>query len=120
MLNKTELNNLNKLVKQQDPRLAVVFNALSDGTRCKVFRMLLKRKQNDLSISDFAKTLKITASAASQHVKILELTGLIVKSRTGNTTSLKPNLHDPLVRALKKSIIKKIFQFFSILFIFFN
>ena len=106
MLNKSELTSLHKLVKRQDPRLPVVFSALSDGTRCKIFRMVLKRKQQDLSVSDFSKTLKITPSAASQHLKILELTGLIVKSRIGNRSSIKPNLKDPLVKALKKSIIK--------------
>jgi DNA-binding transcriptional ArsR family regulator len=102
MLNSTEITKLQKLLKHEDNRLPIVFNALSDPNRCKIFRSFLKRPK--LCVSDISKTLGISMSLASQHLKILEITKLLVREREGRMIYFSPNLKDELVTAIIKAV----------------
>ena len=98
MLNTAELGKLQKLMAREDERLPIVFNALSDPKRCKIFRTFLQRPR--LCVSDIARTLDISMSLASQHLKVLEITGLLVREREGRVIYFTPNVQDELVRTI--------------------
>lgn len=102
MLNPAEITKLKKDLKSEDERLPIVFNALSDPKRCKIFRSFLERER--LCVSDIARTLGISMSLASQHLKILEITKLLVRERDGRTIYFRPNTADPLVRSIIKAV----------------
>jgi DNA-binding transcriptional ArsR family regulator len=90
------------IIKNEDERLPIVFNALSDPNRCNIFRSFLKRDR--LCVSDIAKTLGISMSLASQHLKVLEITKLLTREREGRTIYFRPNTSDELVRSIIKAV----------------
>jgi DNA-binding transcriptional ArsR family regulator len=102
MLNTKEIAKLQKLLKHEDDRLPIIFNALSDPNRCRIFRSFLKRDK--LCVSDISKTLGISMSLASQHLKILEITKLLTREREGRVIYFRPNISDDLVRAIIKAV----------------
>lgn len=102
MLNTTEIKKLRTLLKGEDDRLPVVFSALGDPNRCKIFRSFLKRDR--LCVSDVAHTLGISMSLASQHLKVLEATKLVVREREGRTVFYRPNTGDELIRTIIKAV----------------
>lgn len=89
-------------MKDKDDRLPIVFNALSDPKRCLIFRSFLRHKR--LCVSDIAKTLNISMSLASQHLKILEITGLLIREREGRNSYFTPQTEDGLVRIIIKAV----------------
>lgn len=98
MLNAREIEKLRALHTRQDDRLPIVFGALGDPRRCKIFRAFLTTPR--LCVSDIAKTFGISMSLASQHLKILEITGLLKREREGRTVYYRPNTEDDLVRSI--------------------
>lgn len=102
MLEAKEVHKLQTLLKKGDSRLPIVFNALGDARRCKIFRSLLRKER--LCVSDIAKTLGISMSLASQHLKVLEITRLVVREREGRSVYFRPNEQDDLVRAISKAV----------------
>lgn len=102
MLNAEEIKKLKKLLKREDDRLPIVFNALSDPKRCLIFRSFLEKEK--LCVSDIAKTLGISMSLASQHLKILEITGLLTREREGRVIYFRPKVSDDLVRTIIKAV----------------
>lgn len=107
MLNATELERLNKKVDtKKNERLSIIFNALSDPNRCKVFRIFLSQGTKGLCVSDVAQLLKISPSAASQHLKILVITGLLTRKRAGQRVNYYASAEDPLVRAITEAVLQ--------------
>jgi DNA-binding transcriptional ArsR family regulator len=102
MLKPKEIHKLQHLLKREDERLPIIFNALSDPKRCKIFRSFLKREK--LCVSDIAHILGISMSLASQHLKILEITKLLTREREGRVVYFKPNLSDELVRTIIRAV----------------
>jgi ArsR family transcriptional regulator, lead/cadmium/zinc/bismuth-responsive transcriptional repressor len=102
MLNTEEITKLKKLLTKEDDRLPIIFNALSDPKRCLIFRSFLKRDK--LCVSDISKTLGISMSLASQHLKILEITGLLTRERDGRIIYFRPKVSDELVRTIIKAV----------------
>ncbi len=102
MLNAQEIRNLQQRLKKQDDRLPIIFNVLGEPRRCKIFRSFLKRDR--LCVSDIAKLLGISMSLASQHLKVLELTGLLRRERQGRTVYFSPNRSDELVNTIIMSL----------------
>jgi DNA-binding transcriptional ArsR family regulator len=102
MLNPTEIQKLRSLLVREDKRLPIIFSALSDPRRCKIFRSFLKRER--LCVSDVSRTLGISKSLASQHLKILEVTKLVVREREGRRVYFKPNTSDELVNSIIKAV----------------
>jgi DNA-binding transcriptional ArsR family regulator len=102
MLNAREIEKLQKLMAHEDERLPIVFNALSDANRCKIFRAFLTRER--LCVSDISKTLGISMSLASQHLKVLEITKLLLRERQGRVIYYRPNTDDELVRTIIKAV----------------
>ena len=98
MLNAAEIARLQKTRARDDERLPIIFNALGDARRCKIFRSFLTRDR--LCVSDIARTFKMSMSLASQHLKILEITRLLVREKEGRTVYFRANTEDALVRAI--------------------
>jgi ArsR family transcriptional regulator len=106
VLNKKELTAFNKaLGGRESDRLPVVFDALAEPTRCKIARLLINKAKRKLSVGDIAEVLGISQSSASQHLKILEVTGIVVKKREGRHRFYDINRADPIVAALTKAVM---------------
>lgn len=103
MLSEREIRTFNTLVAPDDKRLAIIFKALSDPKRCRIYRLLLKR--SELRVSDIARIMRISLPSASQHLKILEITGLLRKERAGKAMLFKIHKDDQIVAALIKSVL---------------
>lgn len=102
MLKPHEVQKLRSMLTKEDERMPIIFGALSEEKRCSIFRMLLEKER--LCVSDVAQLLRISMSLASQHLKILEITGLIVREREGRTVYFRPNTGDELVRAISRAV----------------
>lgn len=102
MLNPEEIGKLKKALKKEDARLPIVFSALSDPKRCLIFRSFLKKDR--LCVSDISKTFGISMSLASQHLKILDVTGLLTKEKVGRTVYYTPNVKEELVKAIINAV----------------
>jgi DNA-binding transcriptional ArsR family regulator len=86
-------------------RLPIIFNALSDKTRCKVARLLIKKGARELSVNDIRDVIGISQSALSQHLKVLEVTGIAQKRREGRRMFYSLRSDDPIVGALIKAVL---------------
>ena len=75
------------------------FGALGDPSRFLIFKMLLKHK-GMLCVSDVARILDVSISAASQQLKVLELHGLVSRDRMGQKICYKVKKNDPVVKSL--------------------
>ena len=102
MLNAHEIGRLRRFLAREDERLPIIFNALGDPTRCAIFRSFLTKKR--LCVSDIARTCKLSMSLASQHLKILEITKLLIREKEGRTVYYRANADDALVRAIIKAV----------------
>lgn len=102
MLAPAEIRKFRKHFSRDDGRLPIVFNALGDPRRCKIFRSFLAGKR--LCVSDVSRLFKISMSLASQHLKILELTGLLVREREGRSVYFRARSEEPLVRAIIQAV----------------
>lgn len=100
MLNKDEIKNIRRDIGKQGADAAVIFDALGDPTRFRIFRLLVER--GELCVTDIANVFEITMAAASQQLKILELTNLAERERMGQMICYRINKKNPIT----KSIIK--------------
>jgi len=87
MLNKNQVEKIQKESTGGDKILSLVFNALSDPGRLKIFKILMEHE--DICVSDIANILDVSVPAASRQLTILELSGLVEKVRKGQTTCFK-------------------------------
>jgi DNA-binding transcriptional ArsR family regulator len=102
MLKPNEIKKLQKLLTHKDERLPIIFAALGDPRRCKIFRSFLTSER--LCVSDISRIYKISMSLASQHLKILEITKLLVRVKEGRTVYFRANTEDELVRTIIKAV----------------
>lgn len=102
MLNQKEIEKLQKKVKKNDSRLPIIFGALGDPRRCLIFRSFLKHDR--LCVSDISRIFDMSMSLASQHLKILEITGLLTRTRVGRTVYYSPNLDNDLTLGIIQAV----------------
>lgn len=103
MLSPREKNNLEKHLSKVDvSKLSAAFDALSEPNRCLIFRALLKGK--GASVNDIAVVIGISASLASQHLKVLQQAGLLIREKQGKNVYYEINSKEPLVAALQKAV----------------
>ncbi len=100
MLSTRDIQKIKKGLLAEDGRAPIVFGALSDARRYQMFRLLLAHK--DLCVTETAKIFGISVPAASQQLKILEMTGLIRRERMGKSICYGVKCNDPLVKSLLK------------------
>lgn len=101
MLTQKEAEKVKKLLEGNED-LTPVFSALSDPTRCQIFRALLAHKK--LCVSDAVNILGISMSSASQHLKNLEMRGLVTRTRDGREIYFSPDTKNPIVKAIEKVV----------------
>lgn len=70
------------MVEQETPQLNSVFHALGDATRRQMLRDLT---DGERTVSQLAEPFSITLAAASKHIKVLEVAGLIRREVRGRT-----------------------------------
>lgn len=85
-------------------RLPVIFNAVSDPTRCRIFRLLMVTHGEDVKVSDVAHIMGMTLPAVSQQLKVLEQSGLVTREKIGQIVYYKVKNTDSLVSAIVKVI----------------
>lgn len=87
MLSKSQVEKIRGESSTEDKTLSLIFNALSDPGRLRIFKVLLEHP--DVCVSDIANILNVSVPAASMQLKILEASDLIEKVRKGQTTCFK-------------------------------
>lgn len=102
MLTKKQAEIIKKDVSKGSVQLAAMLNALSDTGRLKIFRLLAKYE--DLCVTDLANVLEVSVPAASQGLRIMELSGLVKKERRGQMICYVLARDMPLVRALQRIV----------------
>lgn len=102
MTNKKQLQSIAKTKSLADEKTVRMFNALSDANRFNLIKIL--SRYHNLCVSDLSTIFGITPSAVSQHLRILELTGLVRRVRKGQRTCYQLRREDALVRTLTKVI----------------
>ncbi len=79
-----------------------LFRVLGDPTRLKIMQLLLKEK--GVCVGEIAEKLNVSTPAASQHLKLLELHGLLQPVRTGQRICYEPNREIERTNVLIKTI----------------
>ncbi len=83
--------------------LSLIFTALSDVNRLKIVGVITKYP--DICVTDMARILKISTPAVSQHFKILELSGLVVRLRRGRMICYKLNKKNKMAERVLSLVI---------------
>lgn len=104
MLSKDDVRMLRSEV-ERDEDLPQLFNALSDVGRLRIFRLLMRNE--DLCVTDIANILKTSVPAASQQLKVLELSGLVRREREGQMICYRVKTGDPLVKAVMRLVTRE-------------
>lgn len=104
MLTETQLKAVKKKVEPAQEELALcdAFRILGDWNRYRMMKTLLEVKE--LCVSDLSKIVGVSMSATSQHLRILEMSGLVESERMGQTICYKPLANNPKVKAVIKLI----------------
>jgi len=74
---------------KQTAHMAKLFRVIGDSTRLKIMQLLLS--QEGLCVGEVAEKLDISTPATSQHLKLLELHGLLEPVRYGQRICYQPN-----------------------------
>lgn len=102
MLSKSKIKIAQKSLLKDGDRLEFVFQALSDATRLKILRLLIKHK--DVCVTDVANIMNISVPAASHQLKFMEMAGLVKRERMGKTICYLLKKEDPFVKKILKVI----------------
>jgi len=104
MLTETQIKHVQKKIEPSQEELALcdAFRILGDWNRYRMMKTLLEAKE--LCVSDISKIVGISMSATSQHLRILEMSGLVESERMGQTICYKPLISHPKVKTLIKLI----------------
>lgn len=102
MLTKEQIKKIKTETAESDGQFPLIFEALGDQGRFRIFRLLINH--HDLCVTDITKVFKITMSAASQQLKILERVGLAQKTRMGQMVCYEIKSENPIVKQLIKII----------------
>lgn len=100
MLKKNQIVGVRKKLASKDSGFILMFRALCDKNRFWIF--LLLEERCDLRVNDLATILNISASATSQHLRILEMSGLIERQKRGQACYYKARPKNARVKLLIK------------------
>lgn len=105
MLTAGQIKKIQKELGRGDSRAPAILNALGDPGRFKIFRILMKYR--NVCVTDVAAILRISVPAASQQLRILEMTGLVQKERKKRMVCYRVHTKNAFVRLLNKCIFMK-------------
>lgn len=100
MLSPTQTNKLRQTLSVDDDKICQMFSALSDPGRYQIFKLLVANQ--GLCVTDLARLFKVTASAISQRLKVLEMTGFVRRQRYGQLICYQIKKDDPIVKCMMK------------------
>ena len=102
MLEKSKIDQIKKRLdaSEDDAILAEVFKLLGDKSRYRIMKVLTE--EGELCVSDLAAVLDASMSAVSQHLRVLEMSGLVMGERMGQMMCYKPLMDHPKVKAIIK------------------
>lgn len=100
MLKASQVQRMQREAKLTDERTPLIFGALSDPRRYRIFRLLLRHR--NLCVTEVAKVFKISVPAASQQLRVLERTGLIRRERVCQSVCYEIKPDNPLVKSILK------------------
>ncbi len=102
MLEKTAIDQIKKRLEasEDDAILTEVFKLLGDKSRYRIVKILTE--EGELCVSDLAAVLDASMSAVSQHLRVLEMSGLVEGERMGQMMCYKPLMDHPKVKAIIK------------------
>ena len=87
------------------PKIPLIFAALADPGRFRVFQLLVKHC--GVCVSDVAGVLGTSLPAASHQLKILEMSGVVKKKRSGKMRCYTLRVEDSLVKSIINIINKR-------------
>jgi DNA-binding transcriptional ArsR family regulator len=99
-LTNRQVQKIQKTITTEEDRLPIIFNAVSDPTSCRTFRLLMVTRGEDVKVTDIAHILGMTVPAISQQLKVLEQSGLVTREKIGQTVYYKVKNTDPVVNAI--------------------
>jgi len=102
MLNKSEIAKIRKRISAEGEGAAEIFDVLGKKNRFRMFKLFLAR--HDLCVTDIANILKISVPAASQHLKVLEMTGIIECDKQGQSCCYKIRKDNKILRSIIRII----------------
>lgn len=102
MLTKAQVQEIRGDVGLANRRLTMMFSALSDAGRFNIFRLFMQHR--DICVTEVAGVLGVSVPAASQQLKVMELSGLVAKEREGQKICYTVNRRDPVVRSLMRIV----------------
>ena len=102
MLEKNAIDQIKKRLdaSEDDAILTEVFKLLGDKSRYRIIKILTE--EGELCVSDLAAVLDASMSAVSQHLRVLEMSGLVTGERMGQMMCYKPLMDHPKVKAIIK------------------
>lgn len=100
MLSKSQLAKIKADFDSESSNFPLVFQALGDPGRFKIFRLLMETQ--DICVTDVANVFGITVSAASQQLRVLERLGLVLKLRMGQMVCYEVNRENQIAKQLIK------------------
>ncbi|OIP78516.1 MAG: hypothetical protein AUK16_00105 [Parcubacteria group bacterium CG2_30_44_11] len=102
MLEKNKLDQIKKHLDDSKDEIVLteVFKLLGDKSRYRIVKVLTE--EGELCVSDLAAVLDASMSAISQHLRVLEMSGLVAGERMGQMMCYKPLLNHPKVKAIIK------------------
>lgn len=88
---------------QKEVALCDTFRVLGDWNRYRMMKVLLEAKE--LCVGDLSEITGISMSATSQHLRILEMSGMVESKRMGQMICYKPRLDNPKTKVIS-SLLK--------------
>ena len=102
MLTKAQVQEIREDVGSANRRLTMMFSALSDKGRFSIFRLFMQHR--DICVTEVADVLRISVPAASQQLKVMELSGLVAKKREGQKVCYAVKRGDSVVCSLMRIV----------------
>lgn len=81
MLTQLQAQKISGTLEANRRELLMMFGALSDEGRMKIFELLIEHE--GLCVTDIAQIMGVSVPAASQQLKVMELSGLVKRDREG-------------------------------------
>lgn len=100
MLKKKEILRIQKDIARENGSFPVIFSALGDFLRLRIFRVLMKHR--DLCVTDIANIFGVSVPAASQQLRIMEMSGLVEREKMGKMVCYKIKKNNPRLNKLLK------------------
>ncbi|MBI2048157.1 MAG: winged helix-turn-helix transcriptional regulator [Parcubacteria group bacterium] len=98
MLSKAQIENIRHEKENSVSPLPSIFKGLGDKTRFQIFMLL--QKHGELCVTDVARIFSISVPAASHQLKILEMTGLVRRTRMGQMICYEVETKNPVVHVI--------------------